>query len=77
MVNVGDGALRRFDVEDPTRTHCHLAHIGALLASACHDGPHQVARLEAFDALWLPLAWCAGTRTRPCGTSVLSRAPSP
>ncbi len=55
MVNVGDGSLRRLDVEDPAGTHSHPAHIGALLGPACHDGTHQVARLEAFDApgsLW-------------------------
>jgi hypothetical protein len=55
-MNVGDGSLHRLNVEDPARTHSYLAHIGALLRPACHDGTHEVARLEAFDALgsfWL------------------------
>src|ERR1051326_7027669 len=53
MMDVGDQALSRGDVEAATSTHGHFAHIGSLLGPARHHSAHEVARLEPLDALVL------------------------
>ena len=51
MVDVSDGSLCRLDVEDAACSHRYLACIGALFCSTGDNGPHEIARLEALDAL--------------------------
>src|SRR5690349_3760202 len=53
MMNIGDHALGRGDVEAATSTHGHFAHVGSLLGPARHHGAHEVARLEPLVALVL------------------------
>ena len=59
MVNVGDAAVRRGDVEGPTAAHGDFADVGSLLGATGDDGSHEVARLEPLHPLVL-----LGTGTR-------------
>ena len=59
MMNVGDDAMRRDDVEGPAATHGDFADIGSLLGPTGDDGSHEVARLEPLHPLVL---LGAGTR---------------
>ena len=49
MVNVGDHATGRGDVEASTGTHRYLTQVGPPLRAAHHDGAHEVTRLKASD----------------------------
>lgn len=58
-MNVGDDAVPSGDVEGATGTHGNFADIGPLPGPTCHDGSHEVARLEPMHPLVL---LGAGTR---------------
>src|SRR5215467_4065871 len=47
------GSVACGDVKRPTGAYSHFAHVGALFCPARDHRPHQIAGLEAFDALVL------------------------
>src|SRR5439155_23763967 len=53
MTNPLPGSVSCGDVKRPTGAYSHFAQVGALVCPARDHRPHQIAGLEAFDALAL------------------------